>query len=142
MADKSCSKCKQTKDVSEFNKRRRASDGLDFWCKECNKKSCNAYNRSNAGQTKARKRNLERYSLSVSAYENLLKGQGFVCAICKHPETKSRKSGKVLPLAVDHSHTTGKVRGLLCNNCNRGLGLLGDSRAILSEAVRYLDGEG
>lgn len=89
---------------------------------------------------KYRERNLQRdYGISVSAYEDLLKGQGDVCKICNKPET-SKLRGVTKNLAVDHCHKTGKIRGLLCSNCNRGLGLLQDSEEILSKAISYLKG--
>lgn len=62
------------------------------------------------------------------AYEALLEQQGGQCAICRE------KPGRY----VDHNHTTGKIRGLLCNACNRGLGLLGDETKRLERAIEYL----
>jgi hypothetical protein len=58
-----------------------------------------------------------------------------VCAICRQPE---RTPGRAL--AVDHDHATGEVRGLLCGNCNRGIGFLGDSAELLESAAGYLRG--
>ena len=59
--------------------------------------------------------------------------QNYCCAICKtHSDLLPRN------LAVDHCHTTGKVRGLLCTNCNIGLGMLKDSSEILNLAIKYL----
>lgn len=57
--------------------------------------------------------------------------QGGCCAICGEPEGKDR-------LVVDHDHTTGKVRGLLCRTHNVGLGHFGDSTALLQAAINYL----
>ncbi len=138
---KTCSRCGLLKESSEFNNRARSADGLDHWCKECNSESCREYNQSEIGQQKARERALRKYKLSVEEYNSILKNQKFVCKICKNPETKQRKDGAPWPLAVDHCHETGKVRGLLCNNCNRGLGLLGDTRQHLAAALDYLDGK-
>jgi len=76
--------------------------------------------------------NLKRkFNLTMDGYEDMLSKQYGVCAICGGTCTKS--------LAVDHNHTTGKVRGLLCNSCNRGLGYLKDSRHILQSAIDYLE---
>jgi Recombination endonuclease VII len=71
-----------------------------------------------------RARNLEReYGLSVEEYDVLLEVQNGVCAICKRPERRiNNKSKKLQALSVDHDHNTGRIRGLLCNNCNWGLG--------------------
>lgn len=74
-----------------------------------------------------------KFNLTPEQYQTMVDNQDGVCAICKNTCTKS--------LAVDHDHTTGKVRGLLCNSCNRGLGYLKDSKVILENALRYLDGQ-
>ena len=75
---------------------------------------------------------------SPEKFDELLNKQGAVCAICKFPETKV-KNGNVVALAIDHCHITGKVRGLLCNRCNTGLGLFKDNPLILETAIRYLN---
>lgn len=131
---KTCAKCKATKACSEFNKRKKASDGLDTWCRDCNKASCSAYNQSDVGQQKAHQRNIEKYGISVEQYNKLLVDQHGVCAICHQNEKHFSR------LSVDHCHETGRVSGLLCNNCNRGIGLLNDSVTQLFNAWRYLDG--
>lgn len=64
----------------------------------------------------------------------MLEEQHGVCAICGKPETKPNAKY----LAVDHDHKTGEVRGLLCNNCNRALGLLQDNTEVLQNAINYL----
>lgn len=68
----------------------------------------------------------------------LLKEQNGVCALCGLSETRTR-NGKVLPLHVDHDHITGKIRGLLCSNCNRGLGFLKDDIKIFLKIPGYLE---
>ncbi len=81
-----------------------------------------------------RAQNLKRlYDMSIGQYEELLASQGGGCAICEE-----LPSGKRRYLCVDHDHVTGKVRGLLCHSCNRGLGLLGDSVELLEKATEYL----
>lgn len=68
--------------------------------------------------------------------------QGGVCAICGEPETTvDPRTGKVRALSVDHTDRHGelKVRGLLCNRHNRGIGLFGEQVAILAAAIRYLE---
>lgn len=87
---------------------------------------------------KARASALRRnYGITVDEYDEMLYKQNGVCKICGGIETSSNKWG-IKRLAVDHNHDTGKVRGLLCNNCNRGLGLLKDSTELLSNAIKYL----
>jgi hypothetical protein len=74
----------------------------------------------------------------------MLKEQGGCCAICKVTENYKGHTGyrKDWSFSVDHCHTTGKVRGLLCNQCNRGIGMLQDDTNILKAAINYLDSEG
>lgn len=81
----------------------------------------------------------KKYGLEPGGYEARLAEQGGVCAICSQPEMlMDETTGLTLRLAVDHDHETGEVRGLLCNNCNRALGLLKDSTTVLAAAIRYL----
>jgi Recombination endonuclease VII len=84
-----------------------------------------------------RARELARYKLTLCDYAHLLAQQGGVCAICGLPETRTR-NGTVDQLSVDHDHQTGHVRGLLCNRCNRVLGLLSDDAAVLQLVKLYL----
>ncbi len=81
--------------------------------------------------------NLRRYNLSLDSYKLLFKQQGGVCAICGNAETVKLR-GVIKKLAVDHNHITGKVRGLLCNHCNRGLGCMKDDVLIFKNAIKYL----
>ena len=80
---------------------------------------------------------LRRFEISMDDYNRMLEAQGGVCAICKHPETHKR-NGKLKAMAVDHSHKTGAIRGLLCCDCNTGIGKLKDSVNVLSNAIDYL----
>ena len=83
-------------------------------------------------------RNLRaKFDMSVEEYDRMLAAQNGVCAICKQPETHLR-NGKLKALAVDHDHKTGKIRGLLCSDCNTGIGKLKDSIDVLTSAVQYL----
>jgi len=63
-----------------------------------------------------------------------------LCDICGKEETVLGSTGKVKALAVDHDHGTGRIRGLLCNNCNRGIGLLDKEPDLLRRALAYLEG--
>lgn len=71
-------------------------------------------------------------------YKKTLQKQNYVCAICKNPE-RQKQFGKTQDLAVDHNHITEKVRGLLCADCNSGIGRLKESPAILHRAIDYLN---
>ena len=68
----------------------------------------------------------------------MLEAQGGVCAICEKPERSTSRYGRIKKLAVDHDHDTGAVRGLLCANCNKGIGNLGDDPDILIAGAAYL----
>lgn len=74
----------------------------------------------------------KRYGLTVDAYEELLARQGGRCAICGGKQIHERN------MSVDHDHETNEVRGLLCDYCNRGLGLFRDDPERLIAAARYL----
>lgn len=79
---------------------------------------------------------LKRYGLTPESYIDLLTAQGGRCAICQRTDPGCSRHAR---LAVDHCHTTGKVRGLLCNGCNRGIGFLMDNPTILRAAADYLE---
>lgn len=68
------------------------------------------------------------YGIDRTMYEQMVKDQGNACAICK----------EIKPLCVDHSHTSGKCRGLLCHKCNKAIGLLNDNPYIMQSAREYL----
>jgi len=74
------------------------------------------------------------YGLDFKDYEKMLESQNGVCAICSSPPPNNRKTR----LAIDHCHKTGKVRGLLCDKCNRSIGLLKDDVSVLKSAIKYL----
>lgn len=74
-----------------------------------------------------------RYGLPYHIFQRMLFQQKRQCAICKLP-FKSSKT-----IHVDHNHETGKVRGLLCHNCNTGLGLYRDNPQTLATAIEYLE---
>lgn len=85
-------------------------------------------------------RSLRRYyGIGIKEYEALHKIQSGLCAICDKPETAiDRHSKKPRRLAVDHCHTTGRIRGLLCTACNTGIGTLEDDVDRLRRAIHYL----
>jgi hypothetical protein len=78
------------------------------------------------------------YGITLDEYDKLFDAQRGLCAICGQPETHTSRYGGVFRLAVDHNHTTGNIRGLLCSTCNRAVGLLKDNTAVLLKAVAYL----
>ena len=89
---------------------------------------------------RVRRNNLKRmYEITHEEYENMWESQEGLCKICNQPETVKVK-GVTKFLAVDHCHETGKIRGLLCNNCNRAIGMLKDNPEVLRKAASYLEG--
>lgn len=78
------------------------------------------------------------FGLTIADYEEMSARQGGVCACCGQPETVARK-GHDLCLAVDHCHVTGRIRGLLCANCNQGIGRFRDDPNLLRKAAAYLE---
>jgi hypothetical protein len=82
----------------------------------------------------------QKYGLRLGEFDELMEQQGGKCGICFASETTGR-SGKPTPLNVDHDHATGAVRGLLCSNCNRALGMFKDNAEYLSRAILWLDME-
>ena len=78
-----------------------------------------------------------RYGITYEDYTGLQTKQDHKCAICGSPEAgNSRTNGK---LFVDHCHTSGKVRGLLCSKCNHAIGLLNDDTDLLRKSIKYLN---
>lgn len=75
-----------------------------------------------------------KYGINLKKYNDLLKEQNYSCAICGLDQSRFEKA-----LSVDHCHTSGKVRGLLCQLCNTGLGSFKDNKKVLEKAIEYLD---
>ena len=78
---------------------------------------------------------MKEYGLTVKEYDSLRKEQDYKCRICSIPE----KEAPYNRLVVDHCHTNGHVRGLLCSQCNTGLGLFKDDTDRLEAAMKYLE---
>lgn len=85
------------------------------------------------------RKRMGKYGINVDTYNSMFLSQKGVCAICGQPETKLVRD-KISALAVDHCHSTGKVRGLLCVRCNMGIGHFKDSLEVLEAAYHYLRG--
>ena len=151
---KRCSTCKTSKPLTGFQRNRTQRDGLQNQCRLCFRtysarpeirarrqahdkiryKEKAAYFREWARAKRAANPGWERekylklkYGLTLDEVRRLTEGG---CGIC----------GAAITLCIDHDHTTGKVRGVLCNNCNSGLGFLGDTVLCLTKALAYLKG--
>lgn len=121
-----CCRCKQEKASSAFYRDKRSATGRESACIECEKERSRLSN-------KERIRSLKRYSLTLDDYACMLALQGGRCAICNGAESKGNGH-----FAVDHDHTTGRVRGLLCSACNTAIGLLQENPKIMMAACEYL----
>lgn len=75
---------------------------------------------------------LKTYGVTPEQYDDMAKTQGGRCAICQEQPTESRR------LCVDHDHSTGQVRALLCVKCNTGIGHLNDDIRLVTAALEYL----
>lgn len=188
---KTCSNCKKIKQIVNFSKCLRNSDGLQSRCKECCKqatlksrqkrlsqdpeadkrvkriwykknqelskertrkyrlehpewaKEADAKHRvlynwrvkfpekaKDLGKRQAFKRKLKKYGLSPEQFQAMIDGQEGKCAICK-----------IVPsggLVIDHNHTSGKIRELLCNSCNPAVGMIGENPDIARKIIEYL----
>lgn len=123
---KRCTRCGVVKPLADFNKSSRAKDGTRSQCKTC----VLEYMRKRG----YRKDDLKyKYGMVEEDYEILFRQQGGSCAICRAPSYSLSR-----PLMVDHCHKTGRVRGLLCCNCNFGIGNLQDDPKLLAVALAYL----
>jgi len=136
---KRCTKCGVEKTIDEFSLARKATattnDIYKSSCKRCASERAMEWYRANPGRTTENKRrfNLEKlYGLTVQQYNDMLEAQHGACAICGQTE-----NGK-FRFSVDHDHENGKVRGLLCNRCNRAIGLFGDDLSVMRRAISYL----
>jgi hypothetical protein len=139
---KICPRCSQSLPVETFKKRR--EDGsLESYCPPCKaeyarQRALKHYHGNPEAKLKSsitnRKTNLAKYGLTEDCYNKMLEEQGGVCAIC----SENNPGGRRKYMAVDHDHSTGVVRGILCNNCNRALGLLKDNADILRRAADYI----
>ena len=77
---------------------------------------------------------MKKYGLSVEDWDSMFKNQNGRCVICGRHQSELKRS-----LCVDHDHKTGKVRGLLCFNCNMAIGFLDDNKQSLKNAISYLE---
>lgn len=125
---KRCPACGEFKSFEDFPRNRSARDGLATYCKPCH----NAIGRANRAKRHGSSRHyhlIHRYGIGAADVDRMIEDQGGVCAICA--------TGK--PEHVDHDHATGVVRGILCFNCNGGLGQFHDDPARLAAAITYLE---
>jgi len=144
---KICRDCKIEKPLCEFVKNKLCSGGIDSLCLICNRKRIKIWRKKNPELRKQqalkesskdkvynqRKHLKATYNMSVEEYNKMFLEQNGCCAICKLHQSEFKRR-----LCVDHCHTTGKIRQLLCLSCNQGLGNFKDNILFLQEAIKYL----
>lgn len=143
-----CSKCKKIKESPCFSPKKDKKNGLSSACKSCRRKDYSIAKALNPEKfSKERKdwrlRNLDKdknaklkwsYGISIDTYNTLFKLQEGCCKVCRKHQSEFKRA-----LSVDHCHTTGKVRGLLCSGCNTALGHVKDNPDILKSLIQYLE---
>ena len=129
MTNKTCVKCRETKNVSEFSLT--PAKNYRGTCKDCR-------SLEHSGHAGRQRKLKKKYGITHDDYLAMLEEQNGCCLGCG-AIAKDQPYGV---LDVDHNHKTGKVRGLLCNPCNRLLGLSGDSASVLLSLVSYLNERG
>jgi formylmethanofuran dehydrogenase subunit E len=151
---KRCSKCNELRDIRFFNRGKECKDGYRGVCKVCRKNNTDAekayyvlhkeeinrrgrmWYRHNKDRHKrlSEKRHLfKKYGITPEKVEQMRLNQSNRCAICKH-EFQNKKDRH-----IDHDHSNGKIRELLCSKCNVGIGMFGDDTSLLSTAIEYLN---
>lgn len=125
MIYKQCSTCLLEKPLDDFCKNSKGLHKRSQKCKECSAKVTALYRKENYNKVYAQK-----FKATESEIAAVLSKE--VCEICGITAPKHRRH------AIDHCHITGKIRGLLCDTCNKGLGLFYDDLDLLQKAINYL----
>lgn len=131
MKYKLCNRCNSEKEETEFTVKQDNASKKHGTCKQCLNTWQKQYRENNPEKVK-NSRIQRAFGLSLSAFNKMLAEQNGVCKICDKPEKEGRA------LAIDHCHTTKKIRGLLCKECNLGLGKFKDEMTIVEKALNYL----
>ena len=128
---KRCKDCGESKPPEDFPRNKNYKDGRHPYCKPCHNARCRETRERLYGGS--RHYHLKRrYGIGAAEVDALIESQGGLCPIC----------GRDGPEHVDHDHSTGRVRGVLCFNCNGGLGQFADDVDRLVGAISYLDRAG
>ena len=131
---KTCNRCDEDKPLDQFYASKRNLHGVANTCKGCIKAKRAVERCCPEARAKRRDYDLRRcYGIDSAEYATMLELQGGECRVCGAPDLVGGKH-----LAVDHCHKTGEVRGLLCDQCNVGLGKFLDDPALLRAALDYL----
>lgn len=162
ITEKMCPRCEKIKAASDFHTMKSSRDGLQVYCIECrriydlehkNERSARSHswyvshrddvkkksviwgnNNRDKKRESARRTLLKmKYGITPEDFNELLAHQGGQCAICSANEPGDEQ------WHIDHNHETGQIRGLLCRNCNIGIGFFGDKPWLLRAAAGYLE---
>lgn len=139
---KECARCREVKPLTMFGVYRRRlkggiSEGLQSYCKACRVALASAFGKANPAKTRDTRRRMKlrkNYGITPDQHAAQLAAQGGNCAVCK--ASLGEKSPQTVH--VDHCHATGKLRGILCGNCNVALGNFKDDVATMKAAIAYL----
>ena len=135
---KTCPGCGIEKSFSEFGKNSYNTFGLATRCRKC--ANADKRKRNRDFPDIIRDQNLrKKFNITIDEYDLMMEEQEGTCAICNRKEVRKNMYG-IKRLSVDHNHITGKVRGLLCNDCNQGIGFLRSDEGVdlLLSAVEYM----
>jgi hypothetical protein len=138
MKNKKCTVCKKHKPLSCFYNSKTSKDGKGYRCKECDTVARKKWSQDNPERAKESRRGRllkNRYGITIKDYDALLEKQGGACGICKASSNRHLNNSA---FSVDHCHQTGQIRGLLCNQCNRALGMFNDSEELIQKALDWL----
>lgn len=129
-----CGTCKEELPPERFAKcKNNLRTGRQWSCRACKADQAKMYNgRYDRKAISRRHRLKKKYGLTSKEWDRMFQEQGGKCAICEGDCSTGRN------LAVDHCHTTGAVRGLLCMKCNQGIGYFDDDERKLQSAIFYL----
>jgi Recombination endonuclease VII len=145
-----CPSCGQVKVFSEFSKRSQNKNGIGTYCRDCisiKNKTVWKYLRakherrrteSMAGSARHDVYLKYQYGAQVGTYAKLFDAQNGKCAICASPSPGGPPDHPHRKFHLDHNHSTGKIRGLLCAKCNVGIGYFRESSSSLAAAAEYL----
>ncbi len=128
VTEKRCPDCGVVKPLDQFPRNRGSALGRHAYCKSCH----NARNRITVQSLHGNSRHyhlMQKYGISKGQVVTLIENQSGLCAVCRTaPATQ-----------VDHDHSTGKIRGILCLHCNAGMGAFEDDPSIILRAIEYLE---
>lgn len=138
-----CKQCSHDRRVESYYKNQQENIQKACEWKKANREHANEWERNNRHKdihlTRAKEATRKK-GINLDRYNQMLKAQGNVCAICKNPETrKVKNSDEIARLCIDHCHTHNFVRGLLCFHCNVGLGKFFDNPDYMRAAADYIE---